>query len=73
MENEIEITKIVIKIGRAKHELTIEQAKALLLALQELLGDKEKIYYPIVYPYPHYPYYPSYPTWTVTVGDTASP
>lgn len=65
---EIQVTKIIIKMGEKDAELTIEQARQLKDALVELLGEKEKtVYIPSPYiverPYPY-----RYPYWYVTWG-----
>jgi hypothetical protein len=73
MKKKIEVTKVVIRIGDKPVELTIDQARELKDALNELLGSKETVYLPsspvIIdrpYPYPYTPY------WTITYGNTGT-
>ena len=71
MSKKIEVTKIVIRMGEQDAELTIEQARQLKDALNELLGSKETVYIPSqpVVIEQRYPYHP-YPYWTVSYGTT---
>lgn len=69
MNKKIEIKKVVIQIGDKEAELTIEQARELKDALNELLGKKETVYLPsspviIERPYPR-------PYWATTWGNTS--
>ena len=85
MNKLIEISKITINIGDKKIELSVEEAKALMVALKDMLGAEEVIEkcYPIPYiqPYPVYPptypgTYPGNPYWYVTYtcgGATVTP
>jgi hypothetical protein len=72
---EVRVSKIVIKLGEHEEILTIDQARKLLDALKDLLGeDKERIVtvpYPYPYPSPIYiqPYQtPQYPNWRINYG-----
>jgi len=68
--SDIEISKVVIKIGDKESELTLEQARDLKDALIDLLGEKDKVVH-VPYPYPVYPepYVWRRPYWTVTYSD----
>lgn len=71
-DKKIGISKVAIQIGDKEVTLTVEQARELRDALNELLGEKviERViehdrYYPYVAPYVYT--YPKY--WSVKVGD----
>jgi hypothetical protein len=73
MEREIEVSKIVVKMGEKEIELSPAEAKKLQELLNEIFSkNKEPIYvpiYPPVDPYPcpyPYPYFPV----TYTTGPT---
>jgi hypothetical protein len=71
MSKKIEVKKIVIQLGDKEAELTIEQARELKDALNELLGLKETVYLspsPIVVDRPYTRPYSPY--WSVTYGNT---
>lgn len=74
--NDIQITKITVKIGKKEVELTVEQAKELRAELKRLLGSDETIYIPAL-PEPYHPPYNPYVnppyiiTWCETVPSTA--
>jgi len=53
---DVEITKVVVKMGETEVGLSINQARELLEALSDLLGEEkgETVYIP--QPYPVYPY-----------------
>lgn len=51
----IEVKKVVITIGKQNVELSLEEIKELKGVLDELLDQKQYIYYPYTYPF-SYPY-----------------
>lgn len=63
----IEVKKIVIQMGDKEATLTIEQARELKDALNDLLGTKETVYLPSSPLVIERPYYP-HPYWGVTWG-----
>jgi hypothetical protein len=76
MTKKIEVKKVVIQLGDKEAELTIEQARQLKDALNELLGSKETVYVspsPIIierpYTYPYSPYWSI--TWQTVSGSAA--
>ena len=72
-ENSVCVTKIVLRIKGKEHVLSFEEAKRVQKTLNDVLGNKDYIYYYPIYPtypvvYPNYPV-PVYPTWC---GDSVS-
>ena len=66
------IEKIVLKIKGKEQSLSVEEAKNLQKALNDVFGNKDYLdYYPTYLNYPVYPTYsyPVYPTWC---GDSVS-
>lgn len=75
-EKKIEVTGLNLKLGDKKITLTVEQAKKLKQALDEIFGKKEVIReIPCPYPVrPYTPWYWEYPTYahTVTFDDNTT-
>lgn len=70
MADAVEIKKIIVRIGEVELSLLPEQAKELKSVLDDLLGKKETVFFPvyqppiIYYPVPPIPTAPYY-TWSV--------
>jgi len=68
MDKQIEISRIVIRVGDTELSLSVEQARELRRVLDDVLGSKEVTlgFYPnYPAPIPIYPVYPTDPYWTV--------
>lgn len=75
MPNQVEVSKINIKIGKKEISLSLGEANELMELLNETFGKGETVYLPgspIIYPYPS-PYRTTWPNfWEITTGDSSS-
>jgi hypothetical protein len=73
MDKQVEVTKLVIKIGEVEHSMSLDQARALKDALNSIFQASvitvrvpEHVPVMIPQPYPIYPAAPWRPWWTPT-------
>ncbi len=70
MSERVEVSKIVVRMGKKEFELSLAEAKELQELLNDTFGKKETVYIPGSPIYIERPYIQPYPYWTVTYGDT---
>lgn len=73
MSEKVEVSKIVVKMGKKEVELSLAEAKELQELLNDTFGKKETVYIPGSPIYIERPYIRPYPYWTVTYGNSSQP